>query len=125
MARKIGKTMLVASAVTASLAIGLPLAGLGWMKTSRLRGEYIELGYGLFIVPAGDFNKLLHERHPEAQFISVAGCVVSADLQEYVQGYNGYAARAAMLHFGHDVFGKALHDTAKAYETKQNLNSVQ
>jgi hypothetical protein len=106
------------------------------MKTSRLRGEYqayrdvrygkyIELGYGLFIVPAGDFNKLLHERHPEAQFISVAGCVVSADLQEYVQGYNGYAARAAMLHFGHDVFGKALHDTAKAYETKQNLNSVQ
>jgi hypothetical protein len=126
------KTGLAIFAIIASVLIGIPLISFSWMKTARLRGEYqayldmrsgqyLELGYGLPSPWRSDFAKLVHHRHPEAQFRSVASCIVSPGLQEYVRGYNDYAEQAAKKHFGHDVFQEAFDDAKNAYNAKSDV----
>jgi hypothetical protein len=114
--------------VFAVLAVLLAPTVLGylWLKTSYLRGElaarrdvrdgqYRELGYGLPTPWRGEGAKSVHARFPEAQFVPVAGCIVSPSLQEYVRGYNHYAKQAAIRHFGRDVFDEAFDGASKAY----------
>jgi hypothetical protein len=100
--------------------------GYVWMNSPYLRGElaayndtrhgrYRELGYGFPADWRSDGIALVHERNHEAEFIPVAGCVVTVSLQQYVAGYNNYARRAAQQHFGHDVFEEAFTDAAAQY----------
>lgn len=78
-------------------------------------GRYIELTYGL---PAPWFSRgmeLLHQRHPEAELRTVAGCVVTDGLVDYVAGYNGYSTKAITHHYGRDVFDEAFKDAEAEY----------
>jgi hypothetical protein len=125
----------LALSLAIAILIALPLAILGWESSAELRGEYQayrdvqhgqykQLGYGLAVAWRSDYAKLIHQRHPDAQFVAVAGCIVSPGLVDYVHGYNKYAHQAAIRHFGHDVFQEAAEDAEQAYSVRHEVNAT-
>ena len=79
-------------------------------KRDEHRDRFIQLGYGL-APPAGrNFATALHKRYPDAEFVTVAGCIVSRPLIAYVHAYNQYSEEATVRHFGHDIFAEARRD---------------
>jgi hypothetical protein len=73
-------------------------------------GHYRELGYGLPFDWRSNYATILKQRHPDAEFVPVAGCIVSFHLQAYVSGYNKVSERAALRHYGRDIFLEAAHE---------------
>jgi hypothetical protein len=115
-----------------ALVLAPLLSGYLWLKASYLRGrlaakrdvrkgQYLELGYGLPVPWRKDGARLVHDRFPEAQFVPVAGCVVSSSLQQYVRGYNDYAQQASMKHFGHDVFAESFDEAYRTFQQQPVL----
>lgn len=80
------------------------------------RGHYVELGYGLRPAWLRDYAPLLHQRYPNANYAAVAGCIVSHQIQAYVGAYDQYSAKAALHHYGHDIFRETADEAEHAWE---------
>ncbi len=78
-------------------------------RTDVAHGKYELLGYGLIAPGHSEYAHLLTERYG-ITFRAVAGCVVTADLIAYVNGYNTVVEEAARQHFGKDIFAEAHQD---------------
>jgi len=79
------------------------------------KGHYIELGYGLPGPWRSSYATILKQRHPKAEFVPVAGCIVSFQLRAYVSGYNGVSEGAALRHYGKDIFLEAAEDAEQEW----------
>jgi hypothetical protein len=78
-------------------------------------GHYVELGYGLPPAWLRNYAPLLHQRYPDANYVAVAGCIVSSQLQAYVDTYDQYSANAALHRYGHDIFRETANDAERAW----------
>lgn len=87
------------------------------MRDAR-RGEYKILVSGLPTAWRPEAAKLLHEQHPNASVVAVAGCIVTPGLIEYQRGYNAYSISAATRHFGHDVFDETFREAEADYHRR-------
>jgi hypothetical protein len=110
--------ILLAVVLTYDLA-GVPIARVTGELAAELdvhSGTYRELGYGLAFVSDDTYAGILHSRYAEAEFVRVAGCVVSPQLQTFIRGYNQVSQRAARRHFGKDIFEEAAKEAERTYE---------
>jgi hypothetical protein len=121
---------IITSSIVAIVSLfALTAVGIQWDPSANLRGKldafwdarhgrYKLLVYGLPTVWRPDGARLVHERHPEASVVAVAGCIVTPGLEAYVSGYDGYMEKATVRHFGRNVFNEAFVDAEADYDRK-------
>jgi hypothetical protein len=123
------KRIITISIVVMMSLFALAAVGMQWDPSASLRGKfdaywdtrhgrYKLLVFGLPAVWRPAAAALVHERHHEASVVAVSGCIVTPRLEDYVHGYNDYMEKAAVHHFGRDVFDEAFADAEAEYERK-------
>lgn len=113
------------AAVAAFLSF-LVLSSVLWSASASIRGRlvaridtalghYEVLGYGLPVPWRPEYARLLRERYG-IKFRTVALCIVSRTLVDYVDSYNEVSTAAANRKFGHDVFKECSEEAYKSWE---------
>ena len=112
---KVVALFLAAIAVIAIWELSASLRGELAAHLDIARGRYELLGYGLPPFTRPEYARLLRERYG-IEYHAVAGCVVSWDQMEFVEGYDSVSTSAAKRKFGHDVFKECEEDARKNVE---------
>jgi hypothetical protein len=84
-----------------------------WVDGARGHNEVKT--YGLPMGWDGEYARLLREKYG-VEVNWVAGCVVTRDLVEYVDGYNSVATARIEAEYGKDIFAECTEEARAAWE---------
>ena len=100
-----GSIAIVAGLILSSAILSITASARGELvaRYDVSHGHYEVQGYGRPAPWRSVYVRLLHERYG-VKFRTVAGCIVSTALVNYVNGYNRASTAAINQRFGHDVF---------------------
>ncbi len=113
------RRLLIAAVVFLLLAIGWRFSayprGMLVAWADHARGHYEVQTYGYPMPWAWEYRRLIQDRYG-VEVHSVAGCVVTEDLVQYVRGYNDVSRSRIQARFGKDIFAECAEEARASWE---------